>query len=277
MTFKALASGEASVVISSLSQVLANDGLGTEVAAEFDQGLYTILPRPPEGVRVFSQTHPFQEQWYNNNSPVLGWEKPDGITDFSFNFDNKPFTTPGNIADTKDTVMSYHDVPDGLWYFHIKARKQNVWGATTHFLVRIDTDPPAIFTPIVETLTAALINRFSVSFFTTDTLSGIDHYEVGVIEKKQASSGSSPVFVQTESPYQLSPRISGDMRIIVRAFDKAGNARDGSVDVYISMNVWRFFKDNALILLLLLILLLSVFIFRHYFFRHKIMIHLKRI
>ena len=276
ITFKALVSGETSVVISPLSQVLANDGLGTEVETEFDRGIYTILPRPPEGVRVFSETHPFSKQWYNNNSPALGWEKPAGIVDFSFSFDNKPFTIPDTIADTKDTVKSYQNLPDGLWYFHIKARKQNVWGTTTHFLVRIDTALPAAFTPIAETLAAALIDRLSISFFTTDALSGIDHYEVGVVEKKQAP-GTSPVFVQTESPYQLSPRISGDMQIIVRAFDKAGNVRDGSVNVYISLSVWRFLQDHLLIFLLLFILLLVIFIFRHYLFRHKIVMHLKRI
>ncbi len=91
ITFKAVATGDAEVSFTNESQVLANDGLGTAIHSSFDTGLYTVVPKSPDGVTVFSETHPFSDKWYNNNTPVLSWEKPLGVTDFSYILDDKPF------------------------------------------------------------------------------------------------------------------------------------------------------------------------------------------
>ncbi|MEK7074860.1 MAG: hypothetical protein AAB968_03775, partial [Patescibacteria group bacterium] len=270
MTFRAIAPGEGHVIIKPQSRVLANDGLGTEVATEFDRGRYTIIPKPPDGVKVFSETHPFQEQWYNNNNPIITWEKPSDISDFSFLLDDKPFTVPDNSSESNDTTIGYQNIHDGLWYFHIKPRKKDTWGVATHFLVRIDTAPPAAFQVKVEALSAAIVSRFFVSFFTTDALSGLDHYEIGAINKEDSAS-SSPLFIQSESPYQLAPQSPGDMRVIVRAFDRAGNVQEGSVDISVPLSLLIFLKNN--IIIILLVLLLAV----HYFFGHKFLFHMRRI
>lgn len=275
MTFKAIATGEAKVVISQTTRVLLNDGRGTEASTEFGRGSYTILPKPPEGVRVFSDTHPFEDHWYNNRNPVLGWEKDPGVTDFSYILDNKPFTVPDNNPIAKETVKAYENLDDGLWYFHIKALKQGVWGNVTHFLVRIDTTPPAVFTPTVDYLTATIVNRVLVSFFTTDNLSGINHYEVGIIEKSKSPT-ESPVFIQTESPYQLPLNISGEERVIVRAFDKAGNARDASVDVKIPWAFYKLIQDNFVLILLITLGLILLLLIIHYLFGHHIIAHLRK-
>ena len=61
-------------------------------------------------------------------------------------------------------------------------------------------DTPADFKPKAEYLVAAtiMVERTLVSFLTTDNLSGIDHYEVGVIDKSQPA---------TESPVFLAPKV----------------------------------------------------------------------
>ena len=231
ITFRAKSTGKAIISISPNSKVLLNDGQGTEAPVDWGRAEYTILPKAPEGVNVFSETHPFQSEWYNNNSPIVSWDRDSGISGFSYILDNKPFTIPENTINTNETTKSFENLDDGLWYFHIKANKSGVWGTTGHFLMRIDTAPPAEFKPKVDYLVAALIlnERALVSFFTTDNLSGIDHYEVGVIDKSQPAT-VSPVFVQTESPFQV-PLTSGNLNVVVRAFDKAGNVRDTSVSL----------------------------------------------
>lgn len=267
ITFKAKATGRAVIEVLPSSKVLANYGLGADVLSGFGRGVYTIDPRPPEGARVFSETHPFEDRWYNNNNPVLTWEKDAGITDFSFELDNKPLTIPDNSPDTKNTITSYENLSDGVFYFHIKARKEGVWGSTTHFVLHIDTEPPASFKPRVEVLTAAIINRALVSFSTTDSLSGVDHYEVGVIDRTK-SPLESPVFVEAQSPYQLPNLISGDLRVIVRAVDGAGNTRDESVDVSVPFSSTIF-----LIAVLAIILILAIL---HYLFGHKIIARFRK-
>jgi hypothetical protein len=269
ITFKAISAGQATVSISDSSKVLANDGQGTEVETQFDTGVYTIIPQSPGGPNVFSETHPFQDMWYNNNSPQVAWSENPGVTDFSYILDDKPFTIPDNNMNSTSTFMAYQNLSDGIWYFHIKEKKEGVWGLTTNFMIRIDTSPPAAFKPEVSFLTSSSSRQVLVSFFTTDSLSGLDHYEVGIVPKNGINE--SPAFVQTSSPYQFSLQPSEEVRIIVRAFDKAGNSLDESVDTNSPSGTLAFFEQNYLIILLLLILLID------FLFGHKLIPHIGRI
>ncbi len=62
ITFKAIMAGNTRLSISSQSQILANDGLGTPVVTSFGNALYTIIPKPPDGPNTFSETNPFKDQ-----------------------------------------------------------------------------------------------------------------------------------------------------------------------------------------------------------------------
>ena len=271
ITFRATATGPATVTFSSNSHVLLNDGLGTEANTNLDRGVFTILPKPPGGVLAFSETHPFQDRWYNNNSPVITWEKNPGVTDFSFVLDDKPSTIPPNDPITKDNIKAYENLGDGLWYFHIKALKDGVWGATTHFLIRVDTLPPAEFKSKADSSNEKTL----VSFFTTDNLSGIDRYEVGVIEGSKSPT-ESPVFTQTESPYLLPFTVSKKTKVIIRAFDRAGNVRESSVNIRILPSSLKFIGEHLTVFLGgLLALVLGLFAI-HYLYGHRIIPHLRR-
>ncbi|MDO8601282.1 MAG: cohesin domain-containing protein [bacterium] len=267
ITFKANASGQAVVEVLPSSKILTNDALGANIISEFGRGVYTISPKSPEGPKVFSQTHPSGDRWYNNNNPILTWEKEPGVTDFSFELSDKPQTVPDNVADTQDTITSFENVGDGVRYFHIKALKEGIWGSITHFPLYIDTTPPISFKPKIEVLTAAIIDRALVSFSTTDLLSGVDHYEVGIIDKTK-SPLESPSFIEAESPYQLPAFISGNLVVIVRAQDRAGNVRDESADIYVPLALKTIFIITLSIIFLLILL--------HYLFGHKIISRFKR-
>ena len=266
ITFKALASGDTRITISSQSQILANDGLGTPVVASFGDALYTVTLQPPEGPNVFSETHQFPDHWYNNNTPVMDWDKNPGVIDYSYVVDDQPFTIPGNIANTTDNRISLPNLSNGISYFHIKARKGSVWGGTTHFALHIDTLPPAAFTPTYEKLTSG---GTLVSFFTTDSLSGIDHYEIGVIDMKE-SLNMTPLFEQVQSPFQLPAKTSSDMRVIVRAIDVAGNVRDGQVAIA-GFSFLGFMQDNIAIFISILLFIITVLVIvTHYLFVRRV-------
>jgi hypothetical protein len=266
ITFKGIASGDTQLTVSTRSQVLANDGLGTPIVANFGSALYTITPKPPEGPGVFSETHPFSDHWYNNDTPVVSWFLNPGVADYSYIVDDQPFTIPGNTTNTTENRISLPHLPNGISYFHVKARRGTVWGGTTNFTLRIDTLPPAVFTPTYERLFSGGI---LVSFFTTDSLSGIDHYEVGVIDTKE-SPGMTPVFVQAQSPFQLPTKTSGDVRVVVRAIDVAGNVRDGQLDIA-GFSFLGFLQKNIAVLIsvLLLIITISVLV-SHYLFVRRV-------
>ncbi len=277
ITFKSKRTGRASIVIDASSKVFLNNGLGSEMNAELGRADYTILVKPPEGVRIFSETHPSQGEWYNNNSPSISWEKDQGVEGFSFILDNKPSTIPENKVLTSETNKGFENLEDGLWYFHIKATKNGVWGTTGHFLVRIDTKPPAEFRPQLNYITAstALIDRALVSFFTTDNLSGIGRYEIGIIDKAESTS-VSPVFVEAESPFQVPLSGSGNLIVIVRAIDMAGNTRDLSLNVESPSLLKNFIKNNIIYVILLFASVLITGFVVNYLVGHHIIRHIKR-
>lgn len=276
VTFRAIGAGKAIVQFSPNSKVLAGDGLGTDVASDFGTGVYDLSPRPPAGPRIFSETHPFESRWYNNKSPVISWQKDLGVTDFSYILDKDPGTIPDNTVDTHQTTAFFQNLSDGIWYFHLKAEKEGVWGGTSHFLVRIDTAPPAQFIPTVDIIEGGILPKVLVSFLTTDSASGIDHYEAAVIGRTD-NIGGSPVFVEAQSPYQLPRSVSGDIRVIVRATDKAGNVRDEFADVNIKATLLSFLIKNIVILLIIALGLVSGLSTEHFLYGHRIIAKLKLI
>ncbi|MEK7641719.1 MAG: cohesin domain-containing protein [Patescibacteria group bacterium] len=276
ITFQAKSAGPASVRIQDDTRILLNDGVGSPANHTANRAVYTIVSRPPGGVVVFSETHPLRDHWYNNPTISLAWTPEPGVSGYSMILDDKPNTIPDNTVDTESTARSYQEQPDGAWYFHIKALKNGVWGASTDFALKIDTAPPADFEPRINYITAAVISRALISFFTTDALSGLDRYEVGLIDKSKPAT-ESPVFVRSESPYQVPFESIDHSRLIVRAFDKAGNVRDASIDVSLPFLPTKFIRDHAVALLLTLLILMMAGFVLHYFFGHHIARHVSAI
>lgn len=198
--------------------------------------------------------------------------------EFAYAFDSDPNTVPGDAASTTTgTAAAYNDVGDGLWYFHIKALEAGAWGATTDFPVQIDTTPPAAFTPAADIITNGTSTDALISFFTTDALSGIDHYDVAVIDENGSAAPAAPVFVQAQSPYEFAVPAPGRYHVIVRAFDGAGNVREGALDVAISTPLMEFIKiHDTEIMIYLLLFIIFLFVLQ-YFFGHKLLRRAHRI
>jgi hypothetical protein len=276
MTFKAKAAGSAVISIGDTSKVLLNDGLGGRLAFKSNRATYTVVPKPPEGVTIFSDTHPFQDQWYNNKSPVFAWNKDEDVTGFSVTFDNIPNTVPGDTVTTADPMFAVNNTNDGVWYVHVKALKKGIWGSTSHFLTRIDSTPPAEFVPVANYLMALVATRSFITFFTTDSLSGVDHYEVGVIDISKAAT-ESPAFFEASSPYQLPLENINKARVIVRAFDHAGNIRDASVDINSRFYPWlEYAKKNPIVVMSVLFFLIIILLILYFMVDHHTIHRVKR-
>lgn len=234
ITFRAIMPGDTKLYFLNSSQILLDDGYGTNVLNSSGEGSYKISIPPPDGPKVFSSTHFDLNKWRKNNNPTFSWEKEDEVTDFSYGIDLDSQGVPDNISEGGSTSISYSNLEDGTWYFHIKAEKENVWGGTSHYVALIDSTPPASFTikvdPSEKTSTAQPI----ISFLTTDSLSGIDHYEIKIVDITAGRENrNDSFFVETSSPYQL-PRLEiGKYMVVARAYDKAGNWRDESVKIEI--------------------------------------------
>ena len=234
VTFRAIAPGKTTILFLDSSKVLRNDPEGTNILTSVGRGVYELLIPPPEGPKVFSPTHPDKNKWYKNNNPTFSWEKEEGVTDFSYSFDQDPTGVPDNEPEGDHTSVSFSQVKDGIWYFHVKAKKAGVWGGTSHYLVQIDTTPPATFSPTVEPAAKTAEKQPLVSFITTDALSGMDYYQIKYIDitpdRKEEGAG---FFIEATSPYKLPPLEIGKYLVIVRAYDRAGNYKEGTVKIQI--------------------------------------------
>jgi hypothetical protein len=193
ITFEAKSSGNAEISINSNSKVTSFDNQNVKINT--NRGLYTIFPKPSGSVEVFSDTHPLVDSWYNNTNVVFSWNNLPNVVGYSYVLDNKPNTLPESKIISKETIKQYENLTDGLWYFHIKPLKVgNIWGTTTNRILKIDTVAPNDFKPKFEYVREDKSNFAVVSFKTTDNLSGIDHYEVAIIDTKNLNNDISPVF-----------------------------------------------------------------------------------
>lgn len=225
--FRAKSAGIATLKFSDDSKVLANDGQGTNILTSKAQASFALKLAPPAGPKVFSSSHEDQNRWYNNREVNFGWEAPQGTTGYSYLFDTSPGSVPPTQIKTAETTTSVTAEADGVWYFHIRAFNGKDWGGTTHFSVKIDGSAPAEFKPKFDKDHFSSADRGLLTFTTTDSSSGVDRYEVRLVNEQNNDTATN-FFTEQQSPYQLPPLDQGSYRIIVRAFDRAGNSTDGT-------------------------------------------------
>ncbi|UCE37748.1 MAG: Ig-like domain-containing protein [Thermoplasmata archaeon] len=120
----------------------------------------------------------------------------------------------------------YTAIADGSWYWKVRTMDDGRdWSPYSNYWnITIDTIPPDSFTPIATPSSWTDTIQPEISFSTNDATSGVDYYQVKI------DAGG---FSTQTSPYMLPPQSDGIHNITVRAYDKAGNYRDGFVDVYI--------------------------------------------
>jgi len=155
--FSPIGVGPAWISYSSSAKVLANDGLGTNILASAGRADFTIkakvaapvTPSPvepivlPISLDVYSLTHPDESKWYNKQDILLSWDWEPSITAFSYLINKTAKDTPNNSSQGLDTSISYTEVTEGVWSFHIKPRTSAGWGETAHYKIQIDITAPS--------------------------------------------------------------------------------------------------------------------------------------
>ncbi len=251
ITFKSKTIASAQVNFSSGS-VLAADGKGTNVLDNIIGGVYTlkakitippseevppeseyIPPATPGGVPfapvVFSSTHSESNKWYSNNNPEFSWKVPSDVTAVKLLINKIPFSLPvilyGSITEKK-----IENLEDGAWYFHIRFKNEQGWGGIIHKKVLIDTEPPQPFEIKVDDKGDSTNPSPILHFQTTDSLSGIEYYEVKIGENDAVSITAAAV---ESNSYKIPAQEPGMHTIIVKAFDMASNSTTATTDIII--------------------------------------------
>ena len=291
VTFVAKKAGVAQISFGS-SQVLANDGSGTNILMAANPASITIGVAPASAApaiattdllllaHITSSTHPDQTRWYSLSHAILDWTNAQGVSAVKLGYDQNADGTP--IVSYKDPISHKElQLADGIWYFHVAEKDASGWGPVSTFRLQIDTAPPS---PIVISFpngATTASSTIATTFGTIDALSGIDHYAVsmdGVSTNVSAADGAGV--------YALPSGNAGTHTLSVTAYDKAGNSVSASqqfVSTYVvpaspsawSGVVWLVANYLALVLIGLATLALVAYAgwylwHRFHTFRHRV-------
>jgi len=254
VTFKVLKAGAANLSFSGAS-VLAADGQGTDVLGTTGTGSFTLggagssssanastapasssgqsssqgggqassapAPSPFEvTIAVASPTHPDQTKWYADDNPNFTWQLTPDVAGVSTVFGANAGAYPKRSSEGLISSKQYSGVSEGVSYFNVRFEDSlGDWSDPVTYKVQIDVTPPEPFTVNVEP-GAGLNGRTLLAFNATDTVSGIDHYEMTI------DGGSSTTIALTDlenGVYTMPPVLAGSHTVIIRAVDRAGN------------------------------------------------------
>lgn len=237
ITFKTLKEGNAAVAFTS-SSILAADGKGTNIVGAVEEAEYEITasapadnpppppPPPPaqasgpvpELPEVASKTHPNENAYTNAPKAKFTWDIPSDVTLVRLSLDTSDKTVPTTTYDPAIIEKEFDQLTDGVMYFHLRYKNDAGLGPTVHRKIMVDKTPPAEFP--LEVLLDASSTDAILKFSATDTLSGLDRYEISI-------DGGTPVKVNLNDvksgSYTLPGQSSGEHTVKVSALDKAGN------------------------------------------------------
>ena len=211
------------------TQVLANDGLGTNVLRIATGGSYFAVtgeePKEniPGPVLLFSRTHPNGEQWYGKNNIEFSWSPESRDAEYSYLFDKSQSSEPKDENMTLETSVNLLADSDGTYYFHIRAKHNSLYGPVAHFKVKIDITPPEPINLRASSLNVKPGEIVRLEFKSEDKLSGLQaSYYVRV---------DGEIFLPVISPVFMPFTEGGEHTVNVRVFDKAGNIRDAELTI----------------------------------------------
>lgn len=232
ITVKAKKTGQANLAFSSAT-VRANDGFGTNVLSNQQGKTLSILKTAEpmittetvlvQGLQISSPTHPNQDQWYKDRDVVYQWIVPTGSDAIQTSISNISSSIPKVIYSPVISEKNVDNLEDGMWYFKVRARKDQVWGPTSTYIARIDNTPPQ--KKKVDFSYDDNTKILSVNANIQDLTSGIDRYEIFVndvfvkkIKAEEFNNGN----------YNLVYDRPGKNAVKLIAIDRAGNLVDAT-------------------------------------------------
>ncbi|MES3031707.1 MAG: cohesin domain-containing protein [Patescibacteria group bacterium] len=233
ITFKAKSSGTASILFTDAA-VRKNDGSGTDILTSKNSGVVrigvaevvdvpvvsgAILPKPV----ISSETHPDQMAWYALNTASFNWKIPAGVTSLETLFNKNQNSVPSIKYDSSVSQKTLNNISDGTYYFHLRYANSVGYGPVAHYQFNIDTTAPDPFIPTIRTSG----NKNLIKLNAEDATSGIDYYTIQIDDNQMLKIKKTGL---VENEYPLPVLKQDNHKLIIIAYDKAGNHREASLD-----------------------------------------------
>ncbi|HUC01601.1 MAG TPA: hypothetical protein VMA75_01720 [Candidatus Paceibacterota bacterium] len=224
--------------------VLANDGKGTNILASMGRASFIVAPLStapastnpgtagstgPGVVIINSDPALASGQWYNINKITFSWSAPTNAEGVDYAISPNPNLQLPDVGQGLVSQASYDlsNFADGPWYFYVSFNNGSAWSPPSVKEFLLDRTPPDPF--IISREGADQPDSRPVfQWVASDAASGIDHYEVKIgdgdwFDASTIQAGSSTYVLPLQSP-------ASARTLTVRAFDKAGNHTDATVD-----------------------------------------------
>ncbi len=189
-------------------QVRAVDGAGNNATASIDFGIDTSSPE-------VDITNIEEGQLFSDQNISVRWEGNDTVSGIA---DYKIRINEGVWIDVDKTNYTFKSIPDMQHKVQVKALDGVGHTSTVSVNFTVDTTSPElkIEQPANDSLIG--VSELTVKWRGQDAVSGIDHYEVRL-------KGITWNDVQGKTSYKLTDLKDGELKVYVKAVDKAGNIR----------------------------------------------------
>jgi hypothetical protein len=184
-------------------------------------------------------TAPENNTWINNSKPTFYWTYNDNEGDSQSYFivefdDDSDFRSVDHTSNRISSPFEYWtpdtDIPDGIWNWQVRTEDNygKISDNSSTMVLKLDQTPPLKFTPIANPSYWTNNSQPIISFSTTDTTSGIEHYEISI---------DNSSFIEIASPIFLPELMEGIHNTTIRAYDNANNYVDAYVNVFIDLTL----------------------------------------
>ncbi|MBM4431914.1 MAG: DUF11 domain-containing protein, partial [Chloroflexi bacterium] len=166
---------------------------------------------------IASPSHPDAASWYEANMAIFTWvqpaDDPAAVYGYAWSLDQTPDTIPQPLNQGLTTTCTYSDLPDGLWYLHVRPVSGNEqWGETAHRAVRIDADAPQVSLTLDPPLPTGnngwYITPLTVSVNADDSGSGVATVQVSTDGATWQLYSAPLLFTSDTAPITLWARAS---------------------------------------------------------------------
>ncbi|MDD5431294.1 MAG: cohesin domain-containing protein [Candidatus Pacebacteria bacterium] len=247
MKFKATGVGESAIKLSG-GTVAADDGQGTNVLSDIKEAKVSVTGMVTEPVLVEApkvivripipsgklpslpeleiSLYPDSSKWYKQiGDVVMFWNVPQDIISVASLVNKNPNSIPTVFDKELLNGKNLGSLAEGIWYAHARFKNNIGNGPVAHHRIAIDVTPPLPFN--IEVNEGIKTDNPSpvLNFGTQDSLSGIDFYSVIVGNQAPIKSESGELKLPIQEP--------GDYTVLVKAFDKAGNSSEDSINITI--------------------------------------------
>lgn len=222
------------------TQVLAHDGLGTNVLRESVGGQYSIAKyenrNSSNQTILFPLTHQNSERWYRSREIKYKWKGGEDNS-YSYTLDQLPNTIPSASSTTRDTQATLYVVDNGIYYFHIQTYGEHgsVVGEVIHHKIKIDITPPELPVLVASSMQAKVGDVVRIEFSSKDDDSGLQN-------GYYYTSFDSGILLPVQSPLFVVFPDTGPYNVRVGAYDNAGNFSENSIKIQVEDGSLLFSK-----------------------------------